>query len=560
MPTPEELERRANGDRMGWRAFARKYVHFVMFVGMIVFILLQPRLIPATVLFLIASILLAIYVLFNFIPETLRALLFFASLLFIGLFADVDYKYKFPGLDEYYQDPVKFEAGSRLKTEKNEWETIVEKVAPAEVRKATEYSADASRKKRGFDEPISSANKPKFIVVTTSGGAYTATFFTAAVLDRLRQESRANGQLPGFDQNIRLMTGASGGLVGAAYFAVLPKHFPNGSDNLKLVDLISADISAANKGGEDNPLGFATRAPRDSLTAVAQQLAKGDIFDIVFPMKRDRDRGLALEQQWRMLDVTFADMKPLEAEGLAPSLIFSPMLVETGQPMFISNLDLSGLPKQEYGQTLNFFETFPKAYRTFSLATAARMNSTFPFVSPAVDLPTQPIRRVVDAGYFDNFGMNMAVTYLRQPKIIELIRTLTSGVIIVQINAYPIDATIDTAIEAECGSKSPTGKSKETQGFEFLLSPLEGLFAARNASMVFRNEQELGGLIDLYKEKGLQLNRVTFENKARSSFSWYLPDRDLKCMLEQLDADHNRSQMSRLHALWTFRGANRQTE
>jgi len=48
---------------------------------------------------------------------------------------------------------------------------------------------------------------------------------------------------------------------------------------------------------------------------------------------------------------------------------------------------------------------FSQHFGTFTLQTAARMNAAFPVISPAVDLPTRPPRRVVDAGYFDNYGM-----------------------------------------------------------------------------------------------------------------------------------------------------------
>ena len=46
---------------------------------------------------------------------------------------------------------------------------------------------------------------------------------------------------------------------------------------------------------------------------------------------------------------------------------------------------------------VEFFRLFPDVRDSFQLSTAARMSATFPFVSPAGDLPTKPRRRVVDA-------------------------------------------------------------------------------------------------------------------------------------------------------------------
>jgi len=44
------------------------------------------------------------------------------------------------------------------------------------------------------------------------------------------------------------------------------------------------------------------------------------------------------------------------------------------------------------------------------------MNASFPLVSPGVSLPTTPPRRVVDAGYYDNHGVNLAAMWLYRTK------------------------------------------------------------------------------------------------------------------------------------------------
>jgi hypothetical protein len=50
----------------------------------------------------------------------------------------------------------------------------------------------------------------------------------------------------------------------------------------------------------------------------------------------------------------------------------------------------------------------PQAWAGFPLSTAARLSAAFPFVSGAVLLPTNPRRHVVDAGYYDNYGLELA--------------------------------------------------------------------------------------------------------------------------------------------------------
>src|SRR5690348_15616845 len=79
---------------------------------------------------------------------------------------------------------------------------------------------------------------------------------------------------------------------------------------------------------------------------------------------------------------------------------------------------------------LEFFKLFPLA-TDFQVATAVRMNATFPLVSPTVELPTRTRRRVVDAGYYDNYGIQVASAWLQMNR--EWLVENTSGVLLVQI-------------------------------------------------------------------------------------------------------------------------------
>ena len=62
-----------------------------------------------------------------------------------------------------------------------------------------------------------------------------------------------------------------------------------------------------------------------------------------------------------------------------------------------------------------------------------RMSATFPYVTSAVVLPTDPPRHVVDAGYYDNYGVNLAASWIASHG--DWIRRNTSGVLVVQIRA-----------------------------------------------------------------------------------------------------------------------------
>ena len=90
----------------------------------------------------------------------------------------------------------------------------------------------------------------------------------------------------------------------------------------------------------------ASPAP-DYLTPIAWQIAFRDVFpNSLFPWAT-YNRGDVLEDAWIAFDdgiaQTFRDIKQQEEAGLIPSLVFSPMLVEDGRRLLISNLPLYDL-------------------------------------------------------------------------------------------------------------------------------------------------------------------------------------------------------------------------
>ena len=132
------------------------------------------------------------------------------------------------------------------------------------------------------------------------------------------------------------------------------------------------------------------------------------------------------------------------------------MIVEDGRRLLISNLDLDrpgdpGMPGSgmvlasghlisdscagtKPGSTslsaLEFYRIFPEGQGLF-LSTAVRISTSFPYVSPAVSLPTDPPRRVVDAGYYDNYGVEVATAWIYQNR--SWLAKNTAGVLLVQI-------------------------------------------------------------------------------------------------------------------------------
>jgi len=385
-------------------------------------------------------------------------------------------------------------------------------------------------------------DKPKLVLVATSGGAYRASFWTALVLDRLFGLDGA-GELAGFRDNIRLITGASGGMVAGGYLAALADV--QGTAPASIVAAMERDILAAQDlGGTAVPgYPYPTRypIPRDSLSAVAQQLVQRDIPGLLWPFPQRTDRGTVLEDQWTSLDRPFSALMAGEAAGWRPSIVFSPMLVETGQPLLIGNLDMEQIREDIYGETVAFFDWFPGSRDHFKVKTAVRLNASFPYVAPAAALPTRPYRRVVDAGYYDNYGVDIAVAYLSRPRLRDWIIANCSGVALIEIRAFPFPLPED---------ERPGWLAR---GFQWLTTPLEGLLIARGSTMRFHNRQGVRRLRDAYREitgRDFVVNTI-FEVSSKTSMSWYLPGRELDEMRAALDHPVNADATQRLLGFWS---------
>jgi len=174
-------------------------------------------------------------------------------------------------------------------------------------------------------------------------------------------------------------------------------------------------------------------------------MALPDLLSNFMPLRRSNDRGRVLEDTWEQnigrdcpaagkpMAGPFRDLAVGEREGWRPSMIVSPMIVEVSAPMLISNLDLGDLNRDE------FFKKFADEpvvdADQLKLSTAVRMNATFPLVTPGVCLPTEPPLRLVDAGYYDNYGVNTAAAWLTSN--LDWLTVNTGGVILIRSARTP---------------------------------------------------------------------------------------------------------------------------
>ncbi len=381
-------------------------------------------------------------------------------------------------------------------------------------------------------------DKPKLVILCVSGGAIRSAYWSATVLTRLEKSPAADRDDPGIDgfhDHVRLITGASGGMVGMAYYEAA----------------LLARAQAATPGA---PFWFDLDGIRlKSLNGVAGFIALQAPWRMLLPRLPEAaayDRGLVLEDDWSALrKIKFADLRELERGGRIPSMIFSPMIVDDGRRLLISNLDLNshmradrphekgedarqdrvlrewsiptsrqddldndndGYSRNQFSiSALELFKMVPDSKR-LSLATAARMSATFPFVSPAVNLPTDPPLRVVDAGYYDNYGVHLANAWILQNR--DWLLENTSGILVVQ--------TRDSVSKRErlgVPSESAGFLDRVFRGTRLLSSVGEAVMHARSSTNAFRNDQEFVAVNEVFRKMGARdgfVATAVFENTA----------------------------------------------
>ncbi|MEM9046158.1 MAG: hypothetical protein AAGC81_15840 [Pseudomonadota bacterium] len=576
---------------------------------------LYPRIISGVAMVTLFSVLMMVYVTVNMAPEAYHPLIiigiFGAIIFFSNLYARVVYKYaplKFniPGIGyknadgkweshygrgrrlniagiyaEEHLEPETFEGSEDEEATIAPDDTLIQAATGAEMSVTDIESAlmdqssgsravsktgtalmrrDAVKRDPLAIDPIEAleawkkrvapkGGKPRMLMVATSGGAYRASFWTAIVLDHLARDAKLSGLL----ENVRLVTGASGGMVGGAYFTAMMNEDKEEGDGVtgegqgSILERITQDIYKVQKSSStvaDNSYPYQKNYPlqRDSLSAVAQQMVQRDIPRLFMTGVQKVDRGTVLEDQWWTLNKTFHKIYDHEKAGLKPSIVFSPMLVETGQPLLIGNLDMKAFPATDREERAVFFDWFKDSRETFALKTAVRLNASFPYIAPASALPTEPYRRVVDAGYYDNYGVDLAVSYLSQPQIRNWLIENTSGVMLMQIRAFPF---------TKPGDEQP---GPVARGLQWLTTPMEGIGAARGATMRFRNSQSLRRAESLYflQAGGGFLQSVVFEVESNTSLSWYMPKRELDDMLgdKGMANDDNQVALRQLRSFW----------
>jgi hypothetical protein len=282
-------------------------------------------------------------------------------------------------------------------------------------------------------------DKPKMILLTASGGGQRAAYWTMNALQKA--DSITNGKL--FKHTVSI-SGASGGLIGAAYFREL-KYLNKKNKSLNVYD----EQYLANIG-------------KEALNPIIFSLLTNDIFfryqsfdygGYSYP----KDRGYAFEQKLNrnlngILDKRIIDYREPELNAEIPMLLLAPTSVNDGRKLYITpnsscymsskSIKDDSLNTLMDNRSIDFLRMFKNQdAENLSFLTALRMSASFPYITPNVNLPSNPSSEIMDAGLADNFGVSDAILFLYNFK--EWIAENTSGVIILTIRDSKKAAVID---------------------------------------------------------------------------------------------------------------------
>ena len=371
--------------------------------------------------------------------------------------------------------------------------------------------------------------KPKLIIVMSSGGGSRSALWTYSVLSNANH--KLNGQLA---QNMQLITGASGGMVGASYFR-----------SLLLTQKLGEKIQLTDKKYSQN-------IAKDLLNKLSVSAYSNDLFVRFQSFKiggnvYTKDRGYAFEQQLHQ-NTDFVMNKPLsyfekyEQQGIIPTMIFSPTIVNNGRRLLICSQSLAFLshPTGPTHLTKSYenidFQTYFEGNSPDSLrfSSVMRMSATFPFVLPMVSMPTFPEMLLMDAGIRDNYGGKIMLEYLFEMQ--DWIKENTSGVVVVQIRDTKKIMTGDDLLKVSL--------------FDKLTLPFGNMYANFTSTQDFDQDEmmKIG-----FKGFPFAIDLVSFNlreaHKDRISLSWHLTSQEKLKIKRAWKSEGNQAAMLQLQIL-----------
>lgn len=406
--------------------------------------------------------------------------------------------------------------------------------------------------------------RPRMVLLCVSGGGLKATYWTTHVLQRAQRAT--GGRLLA---HTTLISGASGGMIGAAYFRELAfrqnarRGDPSAGRDTASGRRLAAPLPRGGDWGARSlpPVVDATDSRwleptgRDLLNSVGFALLTRDLLPTLGTFEHAgehyrKDRAYAFESQLHE-NLGGALAKPLaayeapERAAEIPMLLLTPSVVNDARRLIISPLGVRHLtiPPAGVGRTAEFEVDAVDFQALFAgthperlgFATALRMNATYPYILPNVYLPSEPPVEVMDAGFRDNFGVLEAGRFLQVYR--EWILANTAGVALVQVSTFDKFAVDD---------------DPEPQGWiSSLFNPL-GVAAQMISLQDLQTDETVGLLYDLFGEEHFDFVRFAYapaEGREAASMTFHLTAGEKADIRASIDDPGNVAAMAKLRGL-----------
>ena len=280
--------------------------------------------------------------------------------------------------------------------------------------------------------------KPTMVLINAPGGGLRASLWTFYSLQYI--DSLLDGALL---QHTQLITGSSGGMIGAAYLRELYLRQASGKTN------------------ELHRAALADNMGKDILNPIVFSLVVNDFF---FPLQKvdkgnftyNKDRAYAFE--WKLnqntngiLEKTISDYQTPENNATVPMMVFSPTIANDGRKLLVASQPVSYLCQNTYKSNLQLHPIYDgiefsrlfadQGAKNLRFTTALRMSASFPYISPLISMPSEPRIELLDAGMRDNFGLELTLKFMHTFR--NWITTNTNGVVIIQIRDKFKESPID---------------------------------------------------------------------------------------------------------------------
>ncbi len=376
--------------------------------------------------------------------------------------------------------------------------------------------------------------KPKMIFIGTTGGGQRSAVWCFNVLQKIDTATR--GRV--FDHSF-MITGASGGMIGASYYRELKRRKMQG---------LPIDPSDEQ---------YLENMAKDILNPIILSMTVSDLF-LRFPRYNEpsgsaiyRDRGYAFEDQLMkntdyIMDKKVFGYQKEEKAGEIPLVLLGPTIINDGRKLFISPHKVSymnrGIPGVD--KTLNTHIKSIEFQRFFQnqdpenleFVTALRMNATFPYITPNISLPSDPAMLIMDAGLSDNFGTIDATRFIWVFR--DWIEENTSGVIILRLRDNEKIREIE--------------KRNFPSLFSKILNPIAGLYTMWGEAQEMNNDSHLEYInatletkiwvIDFEYDPKYHtdyLGKKGQERWQRAALSWHLTKTEKESLYQAIYAPRN---------------------